>query len=98
MDNERDLPPAGFESETPLPRPRCVSCAAQVREMGLSVGDVIVGREYDFEAELTVLFVGKQVAAFKVRRRKTGEKWRDEGESGNWCLDSRRWFLRTVAP
>lgn len=97
MTIERDLPPVGFEKASPLPKPRCVSCAAQVREMGLSVGDVIVGREYDHEAELTVLFVGRQVAAFSVRRRRVDAKWSSEGESGCWCLDSRRWYLRGAA-
>jgi hypothetical protein len=62
--------------------------------MGLVVGDVIVGREYTSEAELTVLFVGKTVAAFVVRRREVGGKWGNEGESGSWCLDSRRWYRR----
>lgn len=72
------------------------NAADQVRELGLSVGDVIVGREeYSdgwCDAELTLLFIGKEVAVFNVRERSNRDQsWNESCESGNWTLAHRAW-------
>lgn len=77
--------------------PKSHTTADQVRELGLSVGDVIIGRE-DYgngwcDAELTLLFLGKEVAVFNVRERSNREpSWNDACESGNWTLAHRDWI------
>ena len=80
--------------------PTSTTTADQVRELGLSVGDVIVGREYvSFawnDAELTLLFVGKQIAVFSQRTRHTSYDnfdWQDRGESATWTLAQRDWQI-----
>ena len=71
--------------------------AQQCADLGLAVGDVIVGREtYGgggwSDCRLTLLFVGEVKALFKVERRSSLEPdWRPDGESANWCLDGRQW-------
>lgn len=80
--------------------PKSQTTADQVRELGLSVGDVIVGREnwgHEWsDAELTVLFIGKQVAVFSERTRSTIEgvmakKWSKPYETSDWMLEFRDW-------
>ena len=92
--------PEGYESCVPLAWPTSRNLADQTREMGLSVGDTIIGRAGDddgawwHEERLTLLWVGKSAAAFRVERRgKHGPKWTDDGEASNWTLDARKWFL-----
>lgn len=81
-----------------LKRSHAHSCADQCREMGLVVGDVIVGREEHSggkwsEAELTVIFIGQDVVVFSQRTRSfLAEEWINFGESGNWMLYFRDWY------
>ena len=81
---------------TPLTTPTGSNSADQCRQMGLTVGDVIQGRETygnDWsESRLTLLFVGNEVAVFSEERRNNqNPKWRKDGESGNWTLNCRAW-------
>jgi hypothetical protein len=81
-----------------LKTPRSRHCADQVREMGISVGDAIIGREtYSTgvwsEAKLTVIFIGKQECVFNTMSRNTDKpKWRSNGESTSWSLNYRDWY------
>lgn len=92
--------PEGYEKNDPLPWPTTRNLADQIREMGLQIGDTIIGREGDddgiwwHEERLTLLWVGKSAAVFRVERReKNAPKWKDDGEASNWTLDARKWFL-----
>ena len=80
--------------------PKSQTTADQVRELGLSVGDVIIGREewgHEWsDAELTLLFIGKEVAVFSERNRSTVEgvmtkKWSKPKEAASWTLNFRDW-------
>lgn len=82
-------------------KPKSHETADQVRELGLSVGDVIVGREnwgHEWsDSELTLLFVGKEVAVFSERSRSTvegvmTENWSKPKENANWTLAFRDWI------
>jgi len=78
-------------------KPKSLTTADQVRELGLSIGDVIVGREtYGSswsESELTLLFYGMYIAVFMERRRNPSNKeWRVIGESATWTLAHRDWI------
>lgn len=82
-------------------KPKSLTTADQVRELGLSVGDVIVGREnwgHEWsDVELTLLFVGEEVAVFRERNRSTEdgvmtEKWSKPKETANWTLAFRDWI------
>lgn len=90
----------GYEAAQPLPQPKAHDAAKQCLEMGLKVGDTIIGRggaSWFYETKLTLLFVGEQVAAWKVTRRNNSlPKWRDDGEAANWTLDARKWYLANV--
>lgn len=84
---------------TPLPAPRSQYRGAdQAREMGLQVGDVIVGRETYLsgswsESELTLLWLGERTAVWHERRRNTiHPEWFDAGDSANWNLAHRQWY------
>jgi hypothetical protein len=80
-----------------LIRPRHSDVAVQCRQMGIIVGDTIVGRETygngDWsEAKLTLLFAGKECAIFRQQRRNNkSPRWRADGESACWTLDHREW-------
>ena len=79
-----------------LKTPESRDSAEQCREMGLSVGDVIEGREtagaWWSESRLTLLFLGAETAVFSEQRRNSEQpEWRDAGESGNWTLNCRAW-------
>lgn len=83
----------------PLPMAKSFSSAArQCRQLGLTVGDTIVGREtYSTgawsEAKLTLLWMGKDVATWKVHRRTVNQpRWRLTGEQANWTLAHREWM------
>jgi len=76
--------------------------ADQAREMGLKVGDVIVGREgggdpvtgWWQEQRLTLRYLGEQCCVWKSEwRNKAITEFRDEGESANWTLSFRDWYL-----
>ena len=76
--------------------------AEQVREMGLSVGDVIVGREALGrpnedrwqEHRLELLYIGAECCAWKVAwRNHDHPEFIHRGESANWKLHWRRWRL-----
>lgn len=81
-----------------LKRPHANSCAKQCRQMGIAVGDTIVGREthspgHWHEAKLTAIFIGKEECVFKTMRRSNASpRWRSDGESGNWTLECRDWY------
>lgn len=76
--------------------------AQQARAMGLKVGDTIRGREeYSdggwSEAQLTLLWLGQEVAVWLERKRSSrSQKWTIHGEAANWTLDCRPW--RKVDP
>lgn len=94
----------GFENAAHLPFPESRALAKQIREMGIVVGQTIVGREGDAEGKwwsesrLTLLWVGETDAVFRLSRRNNSlPAWRDDGEASNWTLDSRKWFLLSSA-
>ena len=73
-----------------------VSTAAQCRKMGIKVGDTIEGREGDDdywnEARLTLLWLGNEVAVWKVwTRHYRRQQWQSQGEQACWTLDCREW-------
>lgn len=81
-----------------LKRSHANSCAAQCRQMGIVVGDTIVGREtYSTgqwsEAKLTAIFIGKEECVFETMRRSNDSpRWHGDGESSNWTLECRDWY------
>ena len=81
-----------------LKRPNASTCAGQCRQMGIVVGDTIVGREtYTTrrwsEDRLTVLFIGKEECVFKTAYRSwAAPRWRRGGESSSWTLECRAWY------
>lgn len=83
--------------------------ADQARELGLQVGDTIEGREecgtYWHEARLTLLWLGKAVAVWRVTERGTGScrtsapgEWSEPEESADWTLDCRAWKKLPAQP
>ena len=83
-----------------LPKPSNKYAARQCREMGIQVGDTIIGREsYDGgwnESMLTLIFAGEEVAVFIVMRRNSNDpEWEHTGESANWRLHFRDWYMMT---
>ena len=82
-----------------LPKPRDRSNAKQCRQMGIKVGDTIIGREtysngHWSEEKLTLLFAGQDEAVWKVMRRShDNPRWRATGEQSNWTLECREWWL-----
>lgn len=85
-----------------LVRSRARYVADQAREMGLKVGDMIVGREGGGDPEtgwwqeqrLTLLYLGEQCCVWKSEwRNKALSAFRDDGESANWSLTCRDWYL-----
>lgn len=82
-----------------LKRPRSGKVAKQCKEMGIEVGDTILGRKESStgewsEAKLTLLFAGAEEAVWKVmRRNKAHPRWKSDGEAANWTLDLRDWVL-----
>lgn len=86
-----------------LRKPAARDVAVQCRQMGISAGDTIIGREtYSTgswsESKLTLLFAGRQECVFKVMDRTDREpRWKSAGESGNWTLAHREWF-KVVVP
>jgi hypothetical protein len=85
-----------------LARPLQRHVADQVREIGLKVGDVIVGREGGGDPEtgwwqeqrLTLRYIGEQCCVWKSEwSNKANPEFRDDGESANWTLSCRDWYL-----
>lgn len=73
-----------------------LNTAEQCRLLGLEVGETIEGREgvgtYWNEARLTLLWVGDEVAVFRVTERSSERpKWSKPEESGDWTLECRKW-------
>jgi len=72
------------------------SPADLVRELDLAVGDTIacadrIGGKLEF-TRLTLLWVGEEVAVWRVKRRWDGAvTWRDDGENAYWNLTQHRW-------
>jgi hypothetical protein len=70
--------------------------AQQARNLGLRVGEVIIGRKEIgtnwHEVKLELIFLGRQVCVWKVSRRtQAARRWRSEGESAHWDLSCRTW-------
>lgn len=80
---------------------KCRDLAHQCRYLGLQIGDTIEGREvlYDDswnDARLTLLWIGDEVAVFRVQYRKsTDQKWCEPYESASWDLRYRNWEMVT---
>ena len=78
--------------------------ADQCRALGIEIGDTIVGREEGprgcwNEAELTLLWIGREVAVFRERERnETTQEWSEPRESGDWTLECRNWRKVPNAP
>lgn len=84
----------------PLPIPTAGNLADQCREMGLSVGDIIQGREDAnyreggfHETRLKLLWLGEREAAFLEQKRSDLQpEWSKPVEESSWTLDCRRWW------
>lgn len=76
-----------------------VEPAEQARRLGLTTGDVIVGRQCYLndswsEAKLKIKFIGESVIVCDVWIRCSESRcWRLCGEAGDWALDCREWEL-----
>lgn len=72
-----------------------MNAADKCRQMGLKVGDKIIGSEsyadFWWETELTLLFLGKEIAVWSERSRSMDSDWGDQRESAAWSLDYREW-------
>jgi hypothetical protein len=82
----------------PLKKPFAQDAASQTREMGLKIGDTIIGREeYGpgwSEAKLKLIWRGASVAVFeKWSHNHYFPEWSYQGEDSNWTLNCREWFL-----
>lgn len=70
--------------------------ADQCRLLGIEIGDTIEGMEtsgrYWHEARLTLLWLGDEVAVFRVIERSNEKpKWSEPEESADWTLEFRQW-------
>ncbi len=77
-------------------RPRPGTPAAQSRQLGLEIGDVIVGREGTSvrwgETKLKLLARTRECCIWNVWSRTSGNPtWRNEGEDVDWDLSFRHW-------
>lgn len=93
-----------YESIERLPIPAVGHIADQAREMGLNVGDVIVGRDCGGDAKngwwreerLTLKYIGERCCVWDVEwRNKALTVFRSEGESSAWTLNLRDWYRIT---
>jgi hypothetical protein len=81
-----------------LPKPKSYLAAHQCREMGLVVGDKIIGRETHAdgtwnENHLRVDYIGVDHAVFLVYRRNNAfPEWQYDGESCYITLNGRQWY------
>ena len=72
-----------------------MNVADKCRQMGLTVGDKIIGSEsyscFWWETELTLLFLGTEIVVWSERHRETATSWSNHKESASWSLDYREW-------
>ncbi len=76
--------------------PTSNNIVAQIRELGLKVGDTIESfksESYEYyDIRLTLIWIGKDVAVWREKSRRTKHgKWVDGGEAANWTLNMRKW-------
>ena len=81
------------------------STADQCRELGIKVGDTIIGRQitnptteppFWHEAKLKLLWIGETNAVWSVQTRiHLNPEWLEPYEDGAWTLDCRRWRKMT---
>src|SRR5258706_9073582 len=95
-DRERDRRPPTRRPKGPEVTPRHdYSVAEQCRQMGLRVGDTIIGDDYHTywnQARLTLLWIGECEAMWSVQRRSTDEpEWTEPREDACWSLSFRDW-------
>lgn len=94
------LHPAPALAGTLLPSPARGTPAEQCASLGLAIGSIIIGREtlsngHWSDAKLTLLWVGKELAVWRVHRRSHKDlDWKETGEQSNWTLDVRDWYLQ----
>lgn len=73
------------------------STADQCRALGIAVGDTIEGREtagpgYWHEARLTLVWLGDDVAVWRVSERSSERlAWSEPEEHADWTLECRQW-------
>ena len=78
-------------------KPTNHNAAAACQEMGLSIGDTIIGREggpdWWSESALTLLWLGEETAVFREAIRTDRDpEWRlFESETASWHLNYRDW-------
>lgn len=71
--------------------------ADQCRDLGVAVGETIVGREggggdWWHEARLTLLWLGQEEAVWSVQSRtNVNPDWSEPREEVNWTLECREW-------
>lgn len=87
---------------TKLKRPVARDTARQCLELGLKVGDTIIGREtYESgggwsESKLTLLWLGKKEAMWSERSRTDRRpRWGSAVETSAWTLQWRDWYKMT---
>lgn len=88
-------------SGSPLSRPTSLEVADQCREMGLKVGDTIIGQEGEGDwwslASLTLLYLGSRCAVWSVSYRTAKRpEWSVPVERCSWTLSHRTWFKQTA--
>jgi len=73
--------------------------ADQARSLNLKVGNTIMGRESDdnrwHDVKLRVIWMGEKVVVYSRmwRNNHDPDKWYYEGETANFCLCGRSWYL-----
>ena len=73
--------------------------ADQARSLNLKVGNTIMGRESDdnrwHDVKLRVIWMGEKVVVYSRmwRNKHDPDKWYYEGETANFCLCGRSWYL-----
>ena len=82
--------------DTALGRFDCLDAADQCRALGLQVGDTIEGRESWpggwHEARVTLLWLGDQLAVWRVTERGSDDQeWSEPHEGAGWDLSCREW-------
>jgi hypothetical protein len=103
INNAPDFAFNGIPLESkPLPKPLCRYVADQVRELGLQIGDVIVGREgsdedgyrpWWNENRLTLKYIGNQLCVWDLERRSDlHQTFTLKKEESNWNLTCREWY------
>lgn len=104
---DKTLDPCGSDSskelgcDLPVDKAWSLHCgsyntADQCRLLGIDVGETIEGRESFgstwHEARLTLLWLGEEVAVFRVTdRSERHPNWSEPEESADWTLGCRTW-------